>query len=302
MGPGGGATPPRPPGRLGNNPPNSCGAGRNPGGGGGGGGGGSGGGGSGAAMPHNHRQLRRGRQAQPQPTAPNPLQGADPVMVAILDRLIAVEERKQEDAEEFHKVSQRFTMFPTTKFDGLEPSKAYDHWTDFMRYYRYATDNSVLHRDNYDDFKTVFEISLSGIAITWFRGMKDKFQTIAQFKAAFLGRFNQWGQTQKQLTNAWHTLRFDMQKEDLDAFTLDVRFLGDIMHMTPEQTLDKFKDSFDSEISAHLLEANDIESAKVKAQQLIYLYRNKYMPTSASTVLLHEHAQPRAILEHQLAE
>ena len=62
-----------------------------------------------------------------------------------------------------------------------------------------------------------------------------------------------------------------MQKEDLDAFTLDVRLLGDIMHMTPKQTLDKFKDSFDSEILAHLLEANDIEAAKAKAQQLIYL-------------------------------
>ena len=111
-------------------------------------------------------------------------------MVAILDRLIVAEERKQEDAEEFHKVSQRFTMFPTTKFDSLEPSKAYDHWTDFIRYYRYATDNNVLCRDNFDDFKTVFELSLSGITITWFRGMKDKFQTIAQFKAAFSGRFN----------------------------------------------------------------------------------------------------------------
>ena len=74
------------------------------------------------------------------------------------------------------------------------------------------------------------------------------------------------------------------------------------MHVTPEQTLDKFKDSFDSEISAHLLEANDIEAAKAKAQQLIYLYQNKYMPASASTVLLHEHAEPRTILEHQLAE
>ena len=126
--------------------------------------------------------------------------------------------------------------------------------------------------------------------------MKDKFQTIAQFKAAFLGRFNRWGQTQKQLMNAWYTLRFDMQKEDLDAFTLDVRLLGDIMHMTPERTLDKFKDSFDNEISAHLLEANDIESAKAKAQQLKYLYRNKYMPTSASTVLLHEQAKPRSQL------
>ena len=76
-------------------------------------------------------------------------------MVAILDRLIAAEERKQEDAEEFYKVSQRFTMFPTTKFDGSEPNKAYDHWTDFMRYYRYATDKNALHQDNYEDFKMV---------------------------------------------------------------------------------------------------------------------------------------------------
>ena len=294
--------PPGPPGGLGNNPPNPPGPGGNPGGGGGGGGGGSGRGGGPGPAPVPHRQPRQNRQPQPQPAAPNPLHRADPAMVTILDRLIATEERKQEDAEQFHKASQKFTMFPTSKFDGTEPSKAYDHWTDFMRYYRYTTDNNVLHCDNYDDFKTVFELSLSGIAITWFRGMKDKFQTIAQFKAAFLGRFNRWGQTQKQLTNAWHTLRFDMQKEDFNAFTLDVRLLGDIMHMTPEQTLDKFKDSFDSEISAHLLKANDIEAATAKVQQLIYLYRNNYMPTSACTVLLHEHVEPRTILEHQLAE
>ena len=109
-------------------------------------------------------------------------------------------------------------MFPTDKVYGTEPSKAYDHWINFMRYYRYATDNNVLQRDNYDDFKTVFELSLSGIAITWFRGMKDRFQTIADFNAAFLGRFNRWGQTVKQLTNAWHTLQFDMQKTGFRCF------------------------------------------------------------------------------------
>ena len=84
---------------MGGNLPNPPGPGGNPGGRGGGGGGGGGGcggssGGSRAAMPHNCRQPRRGRQPQPQPAAPNPLQGADPAMVAILDRLIAAEERK----------------------------------------------------------------------------------------------------------------------------------------------------------------------------------------------------------------
>ena len=172
----------------------------------------------------------------------------------------------------------------------------------FMRYYRYATDTGVLALDNYQEFVRVFELSLSGVPITWFRGIKDRYQTIPEFKAAFLGRFNRWGQTVKQLSNAWNTLRFDMQKNDLDSFTIDLRLLGDILHMTPEQTLEKFKDSFDSEISAHLLEADDIETAKNKAQQLIFLYQNKQGTTASTTMLLHEAKAQHEVLEHQLAE
>ena len=29
------------------------------------------------------------------------------------------------------KVSKKITMFSTEKFDGSDPGKAYDHWTDF---------------------------------------------------------------------------------------------------------------------------------------------------------------------------
>ena len=223
-------------------------------------------------------------------------------MMAILDRLVIAEERKADETEAKRKIDQKFTQFPTTKFDGSDPGKAYDHWTDFMRYYRYATDTGVLALDNYQEFVRVFELSLSGVPITWFRGIKDKYQTIPEFKAAFLGRFNRWGQTVKQLSNAWNTLRFDMQKNDLDSFTIDLRLLGDILHMTPEQTLEKFKDSFDSEISAHLLEADDIETAKNKAQQLIFLYQNKQGTSASTTMLLHEAKAQHEVLEHQLAE
>ena len=93
-----------------------------------------------------------------------------------------------------------------------------------------------------------------------------------------------------------------MQKGDLDAFTIDLRLLGDILHMTPEQTLEKFKDSFDSEIVAHLLEADDIETAKNKAQQLIFLYQNKQGTAASTTMLLHEAKIQHEVLEHQLAE
>ena len=96
-------------------------------------------------------------------------------------------------------------MFPTDKFDGSEPGKAYDHWVDFMLYYRYATDTGVLTRDDYPQFVRVFELSLSGVVITWFRGMKDKYNNIQELKSAFLCRFNRWGQTPKQLSHAWNT-------------------------------------------------------------------------------------------------
>ena len=183
-----------------------------------------------------------------------------------------------------------------------EPGKAYDHWVDFMRYYRYATDTGVLTRDDYPQFVRVFELSLSGIAITWFRGMKDKYNNIQDLKSAFLCRFNCWGQTPKQLSHAWNTLHFDMQKSDLDKFTIELRLLGDILHMTPEHTLEKFIDSFDSEISAHLLEVQDIEAAKIKAQQLIFLYQNKQSGVLTNTLLLHDKSKPRVVLEHELAQ
>ena len=120
-------------------------------------------------------------------------------------------------------------------------------------------------------------------------------------KAAFLGRFNRWGQTSKQLSHAWNTLRFDMQKSDLDKFTIELHLLGDILHMTPEHTLEKFIDSFDSEISAHLLEVKDIETAKTKAQQLIFLYQNKQSGVTSNTMLLHDKVKSCMVLEHELA-
>ena len=289
----------------GNPPPPGGGPGGGGGAGGGGGGGAPGGGGSGGGgQPVPPRRPRRPRPNANNNNNNNPqnMQNADPAVVALLNRLVTAEEKKKDETEENRKINQKFTMFPTEKFDGSDPGKAYDHWVDFMRYYRYATDTGVLTRDDYPQFVRVFELSLSGIAITWFRGMKDKYNNVQEFKAAFLGRFNRWGQTGKQLTHAWNTLRFDMQKSDLDKFTLDLRLLGDILHMTPQQALEKFIDSFDSEISAHLLEVQDIETAQTKAQQLIFLYQNKQSNISSNTMLLHDKAKPRVILEHELAQ
>ena len=220
-------------------------------------------------------------------------------MLVLLDRLVQAEENKREETEKNMKQSQLFVMFPPDKFDGSDPSRSYDHWTIFMRYYSYVTEANIsLHA--YQDFVEVFGLSLAGVAITWFRGIKNTHTILEEIKAAFLGRFNKWGQTMKQLSNAWNTLQFDMLKDDLDSYTLELRLLGDILHMTLEQVLEKFKDSFNSNISAHLLEADDIETAKVKAQQLIFLYQNK-QSTTATSVLLHSSADTHELHEHELA-
>ena len=71
--------------------------------------------------------------------------------------------------------------------------------------------------------------------------------------------------------------------------------------MTDDQTLEKFKDSFDTTIAAHLIECNTLSEAREKAEQLVFLYKST-APLPAPTVLLHNASvDQKEINEHQLA-
>ena len=91
----------------------------------------------------------------------------------------------------------------------------------------------------YTVFCQQFILTLTGIAYTWFKQMQDNFNDINDIKAAFLKRFNEWGQTVKQHMTAWNNLRFNVQQHDMDVFTRKLRLLANGQDMTDNQTVGK---------------------------------------------------------------
>ena len=146
----------------------------------------------------------------PPPQGGNNLQ-VDPTMLAILNRLVSAQEKQVEEKKE----SKRFTQFSSNKFDSSEPAKSLDHWNIFMQYWIYVLRKGYVpnHTDAnyYAVFCQQFILTLTGIAYTWFKQIQDNYDDIDDIKAAFLKRFNEWGQTMKQHMTAWNGLKFDVQ-------------------------------------------------------------------------------------------
>ena len=234
-----------------------------------------------------------------QPGRPN--QPVDWDLVDILNRLVTAQERQASDKNE----SKRFTQFPTVKFDGSEPAKSLDHWNIFMQYWIYVLRKGYVPDSTDPTYYTIFcqqfILTHTGIAYTWFKQIQDNFNDINDIKASFLKQFNEWGQTVKQHMTAWNSLKFDVQKHDMDVFTRKLKLLASILFMTDEQTLEKFKDSFDTTIAAHLIECTTLAEAREKAEQLVFLYKST-MPVSVATVLIHNSLpETKETNEHQLA-
>ena len=59
--------------------------------------------------------------------------GADPTVLAILNRLVQAQEKQDSDKKD----TKCFTQFPSKKFDGTEPGKSLDHWNLFRQYWNY---------------------------------------------------------------------------------------------------------------------------------------------------------------------
>ena len=71
--------------------------------------------------------------------------------------------------------------------------------------------------------------------------------------------------------------------------------------MIEDQTLEKFKDAFDMNIAAHLIECATLDEAREKVEQLVFIYKSNNL-SSTSTVLIHtQQSDKRDVQEHQLA-
>ena len=133
----------------------------------------------------------------------------------------------------------------------------------------------------------MFKLTLQDIALGWFETESPTWQTEDQVKQEFLKRFNPWGDTRRQQQDAWNKLKFDMTKDDVDAFIVDMKMLASILGHNDDMIMEKFKDIFpDPNIEAALIAMDNFAAMQTKAKQLVQIYKPAHNSNIASAAIL----------------
>ena len=234
------------------------------------------------------------------------LQGADPALVQILQMM------QNRDANRDNSRKQ-FLMFPKESFTGQDKKKAKSHWAELLKYLDYQDQQGTIPQDlaHLPEIKSMFKLTLQDIALGWFETESPTWLTEDQMKQAFLKRFNPWGDTRCQQQDAWNKLKFDMTKDDLDTFIVDMKMLASILGHNGNVIMEKFKDIFpDPNIEATLIAMDNFAAMQTKAKQLIQIYKPTHdSPMASAALLVHtadntptkgKSSQPKSN-QHQLA-
>ena len=234
------------------------------------------------------------------------LQGADPALVQILQMM------QNRDANGDNSRKQ-FLMFPKESFTGEDKKKAKSHWAEFSKYLDYQNQQGTIPRDlaHLPEIKSMFKLTLQDIALGWFETESPNWLTEDQMKQAFLKRFNPWGDTRHQQQDAWNKLKFDMTKDNVDAFIIDMKMLASILGHNDDVITEKFKDIFpDPNLEAALIAMDDFAAMQTKAKQLVQIYKLAHdSPLASAAILVHtagntptkgKSSQPKSN-QHQLA-
>ena len=237
---------------------------------------------------------------------PQPLRGADPALVQILQMM------QNRDANRDNSRKQ-FLMFPKESFTGQDKKIAKSHWAEFSKYLDYQNQQGTIPRDlaHLPEIKSMFKLTLQDIALGWFETESPTWLTEDQMKQAFLKRFNPWGDTRRQQQDAWNKLKFDMTKDDVDSFVIDMKTLASILGHNDDVIMEKFKDVFpDPNIEAALIAMDDFALMQKKAKQLVHIYKPAHdSPLASAAILVHtvdntptkgKTSQPKSN-QHQLA-
>ena len=210
------------------------------------------------------------------------LQGADPALVQILQMM------QNRDANRDNSRKQ-FLMFPKESFTGQDKKKAKSHWAKFSKYLDYQDQQGTIPWQvaHLPEIKSMFKLTLQDIALGWFETESPNWLTEDQMKQAFLKRFNPWGDTRCQQQDAWNKFKFDMTKDDVDTFVVDMKMLASILGHNEDVIMEKFKDIFpDPNIEAALIAMDDFAAMQAKAKQLIQIYKPAHDSTMASAAIL----------------
>ena len=237
---------------------------------------------------------------------PQPLQGADPALVQILQMM------QNRDANRDNSRKQ-FLMFPKESFTGQDKKLAKSHWAEFSKYLDYQDQQDTIPRDlaHLPDIKSMFKLTLQDIVLGWFETESPNWLTEDQMKQSFLKRFNPWGDTRCQQQDAWNKLKFNMTKDDVDSFVVDMKTLASILGHNDDVLMEKFKDVFpDPNIEAALIAMDDFALMQKKAKQLVHIYKPAHdSPLASAAILVHtdnstatkrKSSQPKSN-QHQLA-
>ena len=237
---------------------------------------------------------------------PQPLQGADPALVQILQMM------QNRDANRDNSRKQ-FLMFPKECFIGQDKKLAKSHWAEFSKYLDYQNQQGTIPRDlaHLPEIKSMFKLTLQDIALGWFETESPTWLTEDQMKQSFLKRLDPWGDTRRQQQDAWNKLKFDMTKDDIDSFVVDMKTLASILGHNDDVIMEKFKDVFpDPNIKAALIAMDDFVAMQKKAKQLVHIYKPAHdSPMASAAILVHtvdntaakgKSSQPKSN-QHQLA-
>ena len=212
------------------------------------------------------------------------LQGADPALVQILQMM------QNRDANRDNSRKQ-FLMFPKESFTGEDKKKAKSHWAKFSKYLDYQDQQGTIPWDlaHLPKIKSMFKLTLQDLALGWFETESPNWLTEDQMKQAFLKRFNPWSDTRCQQQDAWNKLKFDMTKDDLDAFVVDMKMLASILGHNDDVITEKFKDIFpDPNIEAALIAMDNFAAMQTKAKQLVQIYKPAHdSPMASAAILVH---------------
>ena len=180
-------------------------------------------------------------------------------------------------------------MFPKGSFTGQDKKKAKSHWAEFSKYLDYQNQQGTIPRDQQHLPKIIsmFKLTLQDIALGWFETESPNWTTEEQVKQAFLKRFNPWGDTRCQQQDAWNKLKFDMTKDDVDAFVVDMKMLASILGHNDDMIMEKFKDIFpDPNIEEALIAMDNFAAMQTKARQLVQIYKPAHNSNITSAAIL----------------
>ena len=183
---------------------------------------------------------------------------------------------------------KQFLMFPKESFTGQDKKLAKSHWAKFSKYLDYQDQQGTIPRDlaHLPDIKSMFKLTLQDIALGWFETESPNWLTEDEMKQSFLKRFNPWGDTRRQQQDAWNKLKFNMTKDDVDSFVVDMKTLASILGHNDDVPLEKFKDVFpDPNIEAALIAMDDFALMQKKAKQLVHIYKPAHDSPLASAAM-----------------